>query len=372
MELYHANRQWASRPADQQFNTLEAMQAAADAHRKAAREKDVLWSDLRVEATNDGDLHITGKGGLPAKLTHFVFGQLAKNAHFGPENVGAPAGFLRNLPATLAAQVLNCGLKARGMVGDTAKLLFHVNGVGPVLRAATTEAYSRLWNSEVIYRVREAAVQYDLVPARQTFNSGESALAPESEHPAALYVSDKDMFAFTMSKDRVIVDPLGQPLLRGVIVSNSEVGDASLKMMTFLFRDLCCNHIIWGASRVSEIRMPHRGAIRDRFIDAQVEIRKYLDQSGALDEAKLKLAYTTRIAGTKDEVLDKLFGIRSLGVSRRALAASYDAVVPEQDGDPNTVYGMVQGMTRHSQTIGFADERQTLDEAAGKLLDIAF
>ena len=51
---------------------------------------------------NNAELRIVGKAGS-ARLTHYAFGQLAGR-------VGAPASYIRNLPATLAAQNLNYGL----------------------------------------------------------------------------------------------------------------------------------------------------------------------------------------------------------------------------------------------------------------------
>jgi hypothetical protein len=363
VELFQAHKQWATRPADQRFTSLDDLLKKTQEYAAQARTIEANWSDLRVAVCGqDDDLCLTGKAGVPASLTHFVFGQLARRAD-------APAEYLRRLPATLAAQNLNHGLKAKG---DSSKalLLFHQNN-GLVLRSATSDRYERFWNCEVAERLRDSADKYGLIPARPTFSWDGQPFDPNS--PPALYASDKDMFAFVMSTERTLRDPLGnEGLYRGLIVTNSEVGDCSLGMMAFLFNEVCGNHIIWGAKDVVSIRLPHRGTIRDRFVQAQVEIRKYLDHSGAQDESKLQAAFQTVIAGTKDEVLDKLFGLSSLNVSRKALAASYDAVRPEQDGPANTVYGMVQGITRHSQTLPFADERTQLDRAAGRLLEYAF
>ena len=63
---------------------------------------------------------------------------------------------------------------------------------------------------------------------------------------------------------------------------------------------------------------------------------------------------------------------RSLGLTRKVIDAGYEAVIPAQDGDPRTVWGMMQGLTRHSQTVPFADARTTIDVAAGKLMEAAF
>lgn len=352
MELFHAHHQWANRPADERFRTLADMHAATLAYATAAVEKDVPWNDLRVEAQGD-ELSVIGKAGTPAVLTHYAFGQLAAR-------VGAPAGYLRSIPATLAAQNVNYGLKQRAPEGS-ASLLFHRNS-RIILRAATSEKYSRIWNHEVIARLADLCESRGMVPAAPTFRqTGDDA--------PALYASDHDMFAFVMSADRVIPDPTGANLFRGIIVANSEVGDKALSVMGFYFRDICGNHIIWGAQQIAEIRLTHVGNIRGRWAEATARVRRYLDGSASFDTAKFQ-EMTVRIGNTKDEVLDALFGKKL--ATRGILAASYDAVKPEEDGDPRTVWGFAQGMTRHSQTLPFADERTAIDKAAGKLLDFKF
>lgn len=362
MELFHANRQWATRPADQRFRTLPAMLAATQAYAKVARTTVVPWSDLRVEAT-DNDLLLKGKKDTPATLTHYAFGQLSAR-------VGAPPHYLRELPPTLAAQNLNHGLKhGRSEGAADAQLLFHTNGA-LVLRAATTEQYERIWNWEVIERLMEACDQHTLVPARPTFSwTGEKL---DDNREAALYASDHDMFAFVMSKERGITDGTGRDLYRGFIVINSEVGARSLGILRFYFRDVCGNFIIWGAEKVIEVRMQHRGQIRQKWDEALVQVRQYMDGSGSLDEARIKRAIKVKLGATKQDVLDRLFGIRSLGLSRKMLDASYEAVLPEQDGSPLTQWGLVQGMTRHAQATPYADERQDIDRKAGRVLSIEF
>lgn len=43
-----------------------------------------------------------------------------------------------------------------------------------------------------------------------------------------------------------------------------------------------------------------------------------------------------------------------------------------EENDPRTQYGIVQGLTRYSQTIPFADKRQDIDRAAGRILELDF
>ena len=123
----------------------------------------------------------------------------------------------------------------------------------------------------------------------------------------ALYASDHDMFAFLMSNDRTIADPTapGTALRRGVIAINSEVGASSLKFMGFMFRDVCANHIIWGAEQLAEVSIRHVGTVNRRMMDAVVSVRRYLDGAESFDTAKFAETQV-RIADTKEKVLDRL------------------------------------------------------------------
>ena len=360
MELFQAHNQWAKRPADQQFQTVQEMHDAARHYASVSVERDnVPYSTLRAEASN-GDVVLVGKGNVPAHLTHWSFGQLAARAD-------APASYLRELPATLAVQNINHGLKKRSDL-ENANLLFQTNGKY-VCRSLTSEKYERIWNWEVTERMLDL-VSKGWEPARPDVRV--------YEDKAALYVSDHDMFGFLRLPNVTIAQPVrsqmgeGAPMYKGLIYGNSEVGGGSLWAMSFYYNYMCGNHIIWGASGVVEFRARHVGTIRDRTQAWAAQLQQYADASTAQDEAVIKRSATTVIAATKSELLDMLFGKRSLGLSRKTIEASYDACMPEQDGDPLTVWGWVQGATRHSQTIKYQDERMKLDRAAGKVLAMAF
>jgi hypothetical protein len=358
LELFQAHRQWATRPADQRFPTLQALYDATKAYAATAGEKTVPFSDLRVEKRDD-DVQLVGKADIPATLTNWSFGQLCAR-------VGAPASYLRDLPATLAAQNLNYGLSQHKDDGAKVDLLFHKNG-GLLLRAITSDIYERIWNWEIAERLLKLQ-SFGWEPARPDFNKS------EADFPA-LYASDHDMFAFVRLPRMYIQQPVNKsdaPLYRGAIYANSEVGAAKIRVLKFWYSGMCGNHIIWGASDVVEVSARHVGKVRDKLRMFDIAIRKFADDSVSDDEAKIKKAANVRIAQTKDELLDRLFGIRNLGLSRKTLEAGYSSVKPEQDGDPLTVWGMTQGLTRYSQQTPYADERLIVDRAAGKLLDIEF
>lgn len=360
MELFSANAQWSNRPKDERFPTLQALLDATKGYYTSAIEREASITDLRTEEIG-GDVQLVGRQNAPAKLTHWSFGQLSTK-------VGAPAEYLRHIPATLACQNLNWGLKNLADKTEKASLLLHTNG-SLLLRAITSQKYVRIWNWEVAERLA-AMEQYGWVPAESDFNMAkDDDLSRERD----LYASDHDMFVFLCNGDAVVKEP-GNPegLKRGVIVENSEVGASALKMTRFLYRGRCSNHIIWSASRVMEISVRHIGDARNKWGAYQYELKKYAESSVSEDEQKIASAKTRVIADTKEEVLDRLFGKRTLNLSLKTLTAGYDAVKPEEDGDANTVWGMVNGLTRHSQTLPYADQRTAIDRAAGKLMEGSF
>jgi len=115
-------------------------------------------------------------------------------------------------------------------------------------------------------------------------------------------------------------------------------------------------------------------ADRKAFRSLQVELRRYADRAASDDEALIAKARTFEIAGTKDEVLDKIFRLRVPVLSKARIEAAYDRTDRNYpiDGSPRTAWGMAQGLTRISQETPYADSRTELDRAAGKGLAIAF
>lgn len=369
MELFDASRQWATRPEDEKFYDMQTAYEQSLAYARIAHEKaDVVLATLRAEAT-DGDVCLVGKGNMPAKLTHWAFGQLAGYA-------GAPAGYLRSLPATLAVQNINHGLKSRyeGNGDATVNMLVHANG-NLLVRAFNSDRYSRIWNHELLCRMLDFA----RFGWRNPVPFAETAAAHEGQRgEPTIYVSDHDCFIFQVNQSNRIAEP-GNPegLGRGFFVINSEVGAAKLRVVTFLYRFICGNHIVWGANGVKEIAVRHVGDAHDRVLrqmDAlQLEMRRYADSSASDDEARVARAQSFVFPATKkDEMLDSLFSLLKGKVTRGALEASYKAVVPELDGPPATAWGLAQGMTRYSQTLPYADDRVALDRAAGAVVEMAF
>ena len=374
MELFKAHKQWAERPKDERFQSLPDMHAAVSKYRGIAAQASIPYSALRVEAVNN-DVVLVGKKSdgtqVPATLTHWAFGQLAARA-------GAPAGYLRTLPATLASQNLNHGLKARGEENDSdgkAKLLFHANG-SLIARAVTSEKYSRIWNSDLTARLLDfqaANPQWVNPPAYKDGKWGAELV------PSGLYASDHDMFAFLVDESRTIEgSPKG--LNRGFFCWNSEVGASKLGFMSFLYDRVCGNNIVWGASEVHEIGIRHVGNADTRAMrEIAVEIKKYAESSASDLEAKIENAKTIVLGATKldaiDSVMKQIGKLKLVDLNRPKVEAAISLAEKrtERYGNPYSAWGIVGGLTENSQASAHTDERVRVDRAAGKLLkSIAF
>lgn len=384
MQIFKAHQQWATRPKDETFgNVREAYEQSLSYARTAAEKKDVPLQSIRAEALG-GEISLTGRGGVPARVSHWAFGQLARIAD-------APAGYLRGLPATLAVQNINHGLK-RATGGDGP--IFNASGPGPVfnpgpgpsdgpkvnilahsngellVRALTSSRYTRIWNHEVLGRM--LPLEGDGWTCPTPFRTkAEQASNPDP----TVYVSDHDMFAFLVREDCRVAEP-GNPdgLARGFFVENSEVGAASLKVTQFLYRFMCSNHMIWGAKDVTELAVRHVGRVRGNLDTMFLGLTEYANESVSDLEARIKTAKTRLIDADKGQVLDVIFSKLRGQVSRDTLAKSQELaeIYHATDGDPRSFWGLAQGMTRYSQTLPFADARMAVDRAAASVIDLAF
>lgn len=377
-QLLAASRNWSTRPADERYSSLEALLAATRAHRAAAIETRTAMRDLSVAATSTGEVVITGKRGVPAALTHYAFGQLAGRA-------GAPAGYLRKLPATLAAECLAEGLRERVREAgedEAALLLRREDNGGLRLHAALSESYRRVWNHEVadvLVSLRERQPAWDFPVAHRSAarmtgtGTGEATWGEDTGRklPCA-FASDHDLFVFLTDQQRT-VEVHGASLFRGFFVENSEVGAASFRLTLFLYDAVCSNLIVWGVKHVREVALRHVGRIRDEVLGSGSTVlpvlTAYAESSAAEQQAQITRAQRTLVADTRAEVISTILGKRISGITGSALEGALDvAEATPRYGDPRSVWGVVQGLTEYSQRTAHADERIALDRAAGKVL----
>lgn len=380
MELMKAARQWSQRPDDERFESLESLYQDRVALQNASKE--VRFQSGQIVA-DDGEVYLQGVNAR-ARLTNHSFGQLCGRA-------GAPAGYLRALPAALAAECLQSSLATTGDNPD--KVLIHRgDDTALTVRAVTSEKYSRVWDREIVGRLITLQEDGWRVPTARPVRPGQKGTRKatkadvlNSAHgmlgiregddiaPAGLYASDRDMFAFMVDDSRRISTPSGD-LFRGFFLWNSEVGATSLGIMTFLFDAVCGNHIVWGASDVREIRIRHVGNALDRGNSAiRMQLLEYSNASATEEEQRISRAAERVIAAKKEDVVALLFGKKLPGLTKAVLTSAYEAV--ERDpryGNPGSVWGMVCGLTEVAQDTAYTDQRNLIDVSAGRLLDMPF
>jgi len=258
------------------------------------------------------------------------------------------------------------------------------------LRAANSDVYARIWNSDITKRLLELESKgWKVPPAMKAHGIEATRVATIDDcgpytlvkpgdqiSPSGLYASDRDLFAFMIHPERQIDAGGGRSLFRGFFTWNSETGAKSFGVQTFLFDFVCFNHNVWGAEQVTEIRVRHIGQrVYDKLGDAfEIHVRRILDRSATDDEARIMRARQYIIAPTKDELLDKLFGMRSLAIPRKSLEAAYQIADEHSDayGDPKSAWAMTQGLTEVSQQLHYVSDRVALDRAAGKVMEMSF
>lgn len=373
--LMQANRQWMSRPADQRFTSLIDLQRKVRHDRDNSISSVVSTRKIKVIPHPSGDnkaITIEGSNGL-YDPTHWSFGQLASLA-------GAPAGYLRTLPAPLVADAMNYGLRFNRDAEDVGVLRTktfvdsldgEVDGGEPLehveLRAATGPRYGRIWNSDIVdslvSRFGDGLTGDFRVPGE--FGK---AVAVTKEN-TTIYGSDRDIFVFLADEvNRVEMgnrrDGKGGSLARGFFVWNSEVGSQTMGIGMFLFDYVCCNRIIWGVKEFKEVRLRHTVSAPERFVEEVAPILTAYSQASALPiEQTIKAAQEKKIETDLDAFLKNRF--------TAAETTAIKAAHMREEGRPiETIWDATTGVTAYAKTIRNQDDRVSLERKGGALLDL--
>lgn len=359
--LMRASHQWSSRPDDQRFVNLNDLYDVVASSRQNSREKIVSSRRLEfrpTEADPRWGLEVVGQNGTPATPTHWSFGQLAQLS-------GAPAGYLRSLPAPIAADALNFGLKFNREIEDVGVLLTR-SGDEIEMRAATGPRYGRIWNEDIVKALLDRFGDGVTGDWRVPGEFGKAVQVTKDN--TTIYGSDRDIFVFLADETHRINVPDRRnghsgSMARGFFVWNSEVGSQSIGMATFLFDYVCCNRIVWGAEQVKEVRIRHTVSAPDRWLEEVTPILvEYANSSAKPVEDTIKAAQARKI-DKLDEFLGKRFSAREVSAFKTAHEA--------EEGRPiETLWDVVTGATAYAKNIKHQDNRVDLERKAGKLLDL--
>ena len=247
--LGRVSSEWFLRPDDERFLSLPELYGAVRARADRAEARTVESRAIRVEARReDGErlgLIVPGQG-RPVAPTHWSFGQLCGL-------VGAPAGYLRDLPAPLAGINLQ-----HGLLNHRAELVktLETDDGRVELRAVTGPDYGRIWDHELVAAVMRIAgngtgdTNWKVPGVLDWASMTHNPYVEVTKETTTLYASDRDVFLFLVDDTHPIEAgrlPNGEPDLffRGFYCWNSEVGSKTLGIASFYLRAVCANRNIW-------------------------------------------------------------------------------------------------------------------------------
>jgi hypothetical protein len=356
-----AHKEWASRPADERYQSVQSLHEAATRRDQAGASKIIPAQTLEV-APKGGDIALVGKGGVLVQTTNWSFGQIAAQAK-------APAGFLRELSAPTAALVLNERLKDAPRAEHQIYIGRVADGgsTGFALRSLNSPSYARVKHSDITGRLLAIMTAHPEWKLPMGYKNGEWGAELV---PSGAYLGDRDMFVMLIDGNRSLESPTNQGgLFRGVIIRNSDVGAAALTLDLFLFERVCGNNIIWGFKHMAGFRCIHRGderQIERGFVRQLHEATNLLGASASGQQELIKKAATIEIGKDKEEVIKK---VTPFLPSRAVAVASYETA-EKFNQNPRSPWGFVHGLTRESQ-VGAknADQRFELDKSAADIFD---
>ncbi|PWB88483.1 DUF932 domain-containing protein [Methylosinus sporium] len=371
--LERVSSEWLSRPDDERFLSLGELARAVRNRADRSRTRIVETAQIHVEADrgNPERLSLILPGAdAPVAPTHWSFGQLASQ-------VGAPASYLRQLPAAIAGINLQFGLTSHR--AEQMKTL-ETDDRRVELRAVTGPDYGRIYDYELVEAVQRIAGNGTgdtrwKVPGVLDWSTGiYHPRVDITQDTTTLYASDRDVFLFLVDDLNPIEAgrlPDGSPDLyfRGFYCWNSEVGAKTLGMASFYLRAVCQNRNLWGVEDFEEITIRHSKYAASRFAhEAAPALTRFADSSPMPFVNGIKAAREKIVART-DEDRDEF--LRRRGFSKKETAKIIDTVLTEEGRKPESIFDFVQGITAVARNKTHQDARLDLEARAKKLLDRA-
>ena len=365
--------EWFSRPDDERYLSLSDLHAAVKARADRATARTVQTREVRVEANRDDPerlaLIVPGRDG-PVAPTHWSFGQLCSL-------VGAPSGYLRQLPAPLAGINMQHGLLSHR--AELIKTLETEDG-RTELRAVTGPDYGGIWDHELVAAVMNIAgdgtgdTRWKVPGLLDWSTMTHNPFVEVTKDTTTLYASDRDVFLFLVDDAHPIEAgrlPNGDPDLyfRGFYAWNSEVGSKTLGIASFYLRAVCMNRNIWGAEGFEEISIRHSKFAANRFAhEAAPALEQFASSSPAPFMAGIKAA-RARIVARDDD--DRQSFLRKRGFSKGETNRIIATVLDEEGHPPSSIFDFVQGITALARDKPHQDARLELEGKAARLLTAA-
>ncbi|WP_216333562.1 DUF932 domain-containing protein [Rhizobium sp. X9] len=365
--------EWFSRRDDERFLSLTDLYDTVRSRAERAHARTIESAAIRVEATRDNaerlELLVPGQR-QPIAPTHWSYGQLCSL-------VGAPATYMRQLPAPLAAINLQHGLLNHR--AEMVKTLEMDDG-RLELRAVTGPEYGRIWDHELVSAVMKIAgngtgdTMWKVPGVLDWATMTHNPFVDITKDTTTLYASDRDVFLFLVDDTHPIEAgrlPNGEPDLyfRGFYAWNSEVGSKTLGIASFYLRAVCANRNLWGTENFEEITIRHSKFAAQRFAhEAAPALTSFANSSPAPFIAGIKAA-RERIVARKDD--DRETFLRRCGFSKSETGKVIEMVLSEEGRPPESIFDFVQGITALARTKNNQDTRLELEGKAKRLLESA-
>ncbi|MGO7162193.1 DUF932 domain-containing protein [Rhizobium johnstonii] len=365
--------EWFSRPDDERFLSLSDLYDTVRSRAERAHARTIESAAIRVEATRDNaerlELLVPGQRQTIAP-THWSYGHLCSL-------VGAPATYMRQLPAPLAAINLQ-----HGLLNHRAELVktLEMDDGRLELRAVTGPEYGRIWDHELVSAVMKIAgngtgdTMWKVPGVLDWATMSHNPFVDITKDTTTLYGSDRDVFLFLVDDTHPIEAgrlPNGEPDLyfRGFYAWNSEVGSKTLGIASFYLRAVCANRNLWGTENFEEITIRHSKFAAQRFAhEAAPALTTFANSSPAPFIAGIRAA-RERIVAREDD--DRENFLRRRGFSKGETGKVIEMVLSEEGRPPESVFDFVQGITALARTKTNQDTRLELEGKAKKLLESA-
>lgn len=365
--------EWFSRPDDEKFLSLTDLYDNVRTRAERATTRIVESRSLRVEARADNPerltLFVPGED-MPIAPTNWSFGQLSSL-------VGAPASYLRSLPAALAGINLQHGLLSHR--GEQVKLLQTQDGRAE-LRAVTGPDYGRIWDHELVAAVMKIAgdgvgdTRWKVPGVLDWSSMHYNPFVDVTRDTTTLYASDRDVFLFLVDDTHPIEAGRlanGDPDLffRGFYCWNSEVGSKTLGIATFYLRAVCMNRNLWGVENFEEISIRHSKFAANRFAhEAAPALENFADSSASGFIQGIRAARERIVARTDEE---RQTFLRGQGFSKAETGKIIATVLAEEGHPPASIFDFVQGITAHARSKSNQDSRLDVEAKGRRLLERA-
>lgn len=256
MNLKVLSKNLFERPEDEHYPDLDSVIKDAADDLEFQTELTISPKEIIFRASDEGSISpisMQVESGETLGLSHYPLSQIAREC-------GVSTDVLGKLSVKTACQTLNELFQGEKRKTDRNILI----NKDRIIRAFTSTSYQRIWDIDILSRVKEILLPSGFEPTKPTINTDSSGTNIHGNTKPALFRGDRDSWYFFSSDDNSHGDLGG--LYKGFLFGNSEVGARSFTGRSFLFRGMCANFIIWDVSQTDVFRKWHRGTEKNMKI----------------------------------------------------------------------------------------------------------